>query len=126
MRRILALLAGLLLSAIASAGEAIVSFKAVPGINDYQVAIGSCVAGLYGQDVPGGYSRVKTQGEESLAITIGRLEQGETFCFRVRAIAASGVPGEWLFLGSKRIPLDSSIQPPILSPPGTPTEGRVE
>ena len=127
MRRLSALLGGLLLSAIAQAGQADLTWTPAPGIKRQELAVGSCNGAAYGLDVADETGRVEytSLAADTNSATVGRLEQGETFCFRVRSIAASGVPSTWLFLGSKRIPLDTIVQPPTLPMPPPPTDGSV-
>lgn len=128
MYRLIALLGGWLLSAIASAGQVTLIWENAPGIAGSQIAIGSCNGDAYGQDVVNPetglveYIRLPADATEA---RIYRLEQGETFCFRVRHFNAAGTLSEWLFLGSKRISLDSVEQPPLLPMPPKPLSGSV-
>lgn len=144
MKRFLAALAlagllAILIATAASAGEATVYFDDAPGIAGSEVAIGSCQGDAYGIDVPdptsGRYARVAPgAGAPDRGVLFQRLEQGETFCFRVRHFfevtvgsIKYAIPGGWLFAGSKRIPLDSENPPiPVMPAPPAPVNGSVE
>lgn len=134
---ILIVAAALCAPSVVLAGEATVYFEDAPGIAGSEVAIGSCQGDAYGIDVPdpthGRYTRVEP-GAGELGVRFVRLEQGETFCFRVRhffevdvGAVKYAIPGAWLFAGSKRIPLDSESPPvPTMPAPPAPPRGSVK